>query len=139
VAAPGLAPKPPEQRRNRAEPRQGEWITLPAELYEPVLPPYRRSWSIPARFWRGWREDPITSQYTKVDVELAVYLAERFEELDPAARLRLMDRLGMSPAARRTLRWRTPLEEAQQVEAVRKAKEVRRMRLVGDVPPEKAS
>jgi hypothetical protein len=123
--------KPPEERRNRTPPHQGEWITLPpAEGFEPVIPPYKRSFEIEKWMWDLWRADPVTSQWSSADLSLALDLAKRWKHLEPTEHRLRMTQLGMTPPGRRALRWRTPLEEKQQVEAAEKLR-VHKLRLVG--------
>lgn len=125
---PSPIPKPPEQRRDRHEKQRGEWIELPAALDEPVLPPYQQGMTIPRYFWALWRQDPITTQYEHGDMAAVMYLAKEWALMQHPERRMLMDRLGLSPKARRDLRWRTQLEAEQQREAVAK---VRRLRVIG--------
>src|SRR4051812_34540711 len=129
---PGRAPKPIEQRRNRHPPRQGEWVDL-EPLEAPVLPP------LPARddgerwpmwtlmMWDAWRMDPVTTQWGPADVHFALETA-RIHAMDvsgtEAAEIRLRcDRLGLTPAGKRTLRWRTPAE----VQTIKRAEEKARV------------
>jgi hypothetical protein len=129
MASQGRAPKPPEQRRNRALPRAGEWIDLPATLDTPVLPPYGGGMTIPRYFYAFWRDDPITTQYNAADMAAAMYLAREWALMAHPERRMMMDRLGLSPKARRDLRWRTQLEAEQQRQATAK---VRKLRVVGE-------
>lgn len=145
MAGTGPAPKPKEQRRNRAEPQRGEWVDL-EPLSEPVLPEYDVSWAefvesrdhegnpievrrgVSPGMWEAWRGSPVTSQYGPEDIAAACYLAEAFHSLSDASRLSLMDRLGLTPKGKRDLRWRTPAEVAT-LEAKRPAR-VRKLRAV---------
>jgi len=126
------APKPPEQRRNRTQPHLGEWVDLPGKLEAPVLPPYKRSFTISRAFWEAWRKDPITSQYRETDIAAAVDLATQWATLAHAEQRLRWTQLGLTPAGRRALRWRTQLEAKEQREAVEKAKQIRKLRVVGD-------
>jgi len=123
-------PKPKEQRRNRTAPARGEWVDL-EPLEEPILIPYNRSWmTVKERMWNGWRDDPVTSQYSSADIMAIEDLAERWEEMAFADRDRRMDRLGLTPKGKRDLRWRTPNE----VKTIKKAAEkatVHSIRAVG--------
>jgi len=123
---PSRIPKPPEQRRNRNPKQQGEWIDLPVKLDAPVLPAYRPSeFTIARDFWNAWRKDPICSQYTEADIAYAVSLARDWTELLPAEQRQRAMSLGISPAGRRALRWRTQLEAEQQREAAAKIRKLR--------------
>lgn len=135
---PGRAPKPVEQRRNRHEPRAGEWVDL-EPLERPVLPPLPsrtdgESWpEMTVMMWEAWRRDPVTSQWGPADAHFALETA-RLHAMDPggkeAAEIRLRcDRLGLTPAGKRNLRWRTPAE----VETIaRQSAKVTRLRVVSD-------
>lgn len=123
----GPAPKLPHQRRNAHPPLRGEWVEL-KPLDKPVLPPYKAAWrvwvsakdkdgnriqvrrGVSHSMWKAWRSSPVTSQYGPEDIAAACYLAEAFHSLTDAARLRLMDGLGLTPKGKRDLRWRTPEE-----------------------------
>lgn len=125
MSATGPAPKPPEQRRRYNQPAQSEWIDLPEELDKPILPAYRPSFTIPKEFWELWRKDTITTQYHDVDVAAAVDLAKQWALLPPAEQRLRYTALGVTPAGRRSLRWRTQLEAKQQREATAKVKKLR--------------
>jgi len=86
--------------------------------------------TVKERMWNGWRDDPVTSQYSSADIMAIEDLAERWEEMAFADRDRRMDRLGLTPKGKRDLRWRTPNE----VKTIKKAAEkatVHSIRAVG--------
>ena len=129
----GRAPKPPEQRINRAVPQRGEWVDL-EPLEEPVLGPYNReTMTLPARMWDGWRQSPVTSQYDVGDIEAIYELAATWTERTFADRDRQMDKLGLTPKGKRDLRWRTPNE----VKTIKKAAEKAQVRALRSVPAPK--
>src|SRR4051812_8557067 len=107
--APGLAPKPKEQRRRYNQPARGEWVDL-EPLEEPILPEYLPIFTVPARLWNAWRQDAVTSQYGEADMAAIGELAVEWEERSFADRDRMMDKLGLTPKGKRDLRWRTPNE-----------------------------
>ena len=125
---PSPVPKHPEQRRNRNPKQRSEWIDLPATLDQAILPPYQGHYTVPRRYYGGWRSDPLTTQYNEADLVAMDYLATEWVMLPYPERRQLMDRLGLNPKARRDLRWRTQLEAEQQREAVA---QVRKLRVIG--------
>ena len=124
LMARGPDPKPRDQRRNRTEPTRGEWVDL-EPLDKPILPAYQGSMSMPRWMWDGWRQDPITSEYTEGDIRMALYLAREWALMTHAERRQLLVALGMTPKGRRDLRFRTQKEAEQQREAVAKVKQLR--------------
>ena len=125
---PGPAPKPKEQRRNRAVPRAGEWVDL-EPLTEPLLPEASQEWpGRVKRLWAGWRADPVTSQYGSADLAAIWDLAENFCDLTENSQTVRMNALGLTPKAKRDLRWRTPAEVAT---IRRQAASVTKLRVAG--------
>ena len=124
MAGQGPAPKDPGVRRNRHDPRRGEWIDLPA-LDEPILPDLPRrakgagAWSARTKaMWSGWRQDRATTQYGPGTIALAIQLAYLFEDYvrgnEKFSEVRLvMDGLGLTEKGKRDLRWRVPRDEEQ--------------------------
>jgi hypothetical protein len=126
MAAP--TPKPPEERRNKAAPRRGEWIDLPAVGdFKKVLPklpakmPEGEAWPKQTKeAWEAWQADPTTTQYSPSDINFAqqTILIHAYFTWEPkkwASELRdRMDRLGLTPKGKRDLRYRLP----QYVEAL---------------------
>jgi hypothetical protein len=127
----GPAPKLKGERRRYNQPARGEWVDL-EPLEEPILIPYDRSWmTVKEKMWNGWRDDPVTSQYSPADIMAIEDLAERWTEMTFADRDRRMDRLALNPKGKRDLRWRTPNE----VKTIKKAEEkasVRKLHAVGE-------
>lgn len=132
---PGPAPKAPEERRNKAKPRAGEWVDLPAEGFKKVLPP------LPARMpegeawppqtkraWKAWSADPATTQYSQGDIDFALdsILIHAYFTWEPkkwASELTArMDRMGLTPKGKRDLRYRlVQYVEAQEAGAKKRA------------------
>jgi hypothetical protein len=127
MAGRGPAPKDAGNRRRFNQPARGEWIEL-EPLSAPVLPPWRRGFSVPAELWDAWRADPVTGQYSEADIGAICWLAKVFAKLkDNEQRLR-MDGLGLTPKGKRDLRWRTPAE----VQTIKKTTaQVTRLRVIG--------
>lgn len=144
----GGVPKPPEERRNKAQPKRGEWIDLPEEgtfkLILPKLPPKMPdgvAWPKQTKeAYAAWREDPASSQLSVADIKYVLETAviHAYWTVDPlkyekhlTARL---DHLGYNPKAKRDLRYRIPVfreaqEKAEDKKKARKTNTARRARL----------
>jgi hypothetical protein len=110
-------------------PQRGEWIDVwAAELDEPAHPPLselpiarRVDWSEECRErWGVWCRDPVAAYWTTGDVLLAVDTLAIFRDAEESGKLplteisRRLDRLALSPAGKRNLRFRirfAPWEE----------------------------
>lgn len=129
--------KDPARRINRVPPSRGEWVDLDP-LGTPLLEPYPAAWyrrdvresAIPKWLWDKWREDPVTSQWSPGDHALALELGASYYGLKPELRFKMQSALGLNAAGRRSLRWRNRAETEGQAEAVERAKEARRLRIV---------
>lgn len=143
----GPAPKFPENRRNRSEPRRGEWVDL-YPLDKPVLPALSRrskaeggAWSRIARdVWKAWRSDAATGQYTEADVAYALQAIDLVDRMAGAGNAALaseirlrMDGLGLTPKGRQALRWRiaqpaevVPIRQPRRAGGTRRAQLERR-------------
>lgn len=121
MAGTGPAPKDPAQRRNRHEPKRGEWTNLPP-LEHPVLPDLPLGeWSERTNTaWDAWRQDRATTQYGPAEIQVAIDLAYIYEEWvrEPSASLageirQRQDSLGLTPKGKQDRRWRVidPEEE----------------------------
>ena len=132
MAGRGPAPKPASQRRNRHEPRRGEWVDL-EPLAEPVLPEHDDDWSERVkRLWVAWRSDPVSSQYSEGDIAALWEFASTFERLQPSEQRLRMDGFGLTPKGKRDLRWRVPQDAQRQAEEASRPRlaEVRRLRAI---------
>jgi hypothetical protein len=135
MAGNGPAPKLPEQRRHRAEPQRGEWVTLPRERREvPDLPP--GEWhDRAAAAWSHWWSDPAATQWSDSQFDELVALLALSDEFwqgnrTRAAEMRLrMDGLGLTLKGKRDLRWRAPDDDEAAPPARPKAGAARRKRL----------
>ena len=77
------------------------------------MPLARREWGENAkRSWRAWRQDPVTSQWSRADIQFAMELCRLYDDLPPNEWRARWDSLGLTPKGRRDLRWRSP-EEAK--------------------------
>lgn len=117
---PGPAPKPPEQRRRRTVPTTGEWIDIiRPRLDKPSQLPLSKlkfakdiRWSAENRErWRMWCLDPVSEYWTEGDLSLAIetlriYHEMAFVDLPFPEIARRMERLGLTPTGKRTLRFR---------------------------------
>lgn len=121
VEVPGPPPKPPEQRRRSNLPERGEWIDLHTpELGEPAQPPLSElpiardvDWSDASKErWEVWCRDPVSAYWAVGDVMLAVdtlaifHAHEQGESLPLTEIARRLDRLALTPAGKRNLRFR---------------------------------
>lgn len=111
---PGRKPKPPEERRNRVQPRH-DWTEVEAVAFEgaPELPPKRGSWSRSARrWWQAISTMPHCCLWEPADWQFAfdtALLAAAFYAGDVrlATELRQRERvMGTTVDARRDLRIR---------------------------------
>ena|SRR5579859_35711 len=104
----GAAPKLPEQRRNRHEPKRGEWVEIPrVGLGAPAPDPSWNAETVLA--WNSWWDDPASTQWTAADVGSVRYLARLFDlgSVSIANEMRLrMDGLGLTQKGKRDMRWR---------------------------------
>lgn len=137
MAGRGRAPKPKSERRNRAEPRRGDWTDLVPTTREkpPELPARgagRGGWSPRTRrAWGNWWSDPASTQWSESDVDLVEQLADVYEEWvrkptsGMASEVRqLRDSLGLTPKGRQDRRWRiAPAAEVVELEQHRSAAE----------------
>ena len=135
MAGRGPAPKPADQRRNRAPKLRGDWIDLPADGRKgkkpPALPSWR-SWTKAARdeWVRVWSK-PEAAMWHESDADLVRWLVlfERFVETgEPkySAEMRqIEDRHGMNEKGRKDLRWRYVEVEAPKPAAKRAGTVVR--------------
>jgi len=124
---PGPAPKDPKQRRRVNSPTRGEWIDIWApELDEPAHPPVNElgiagdvEWSEDLRLrWNVWTRDPAAAYWSLAEVQYAVDTLriwhDRPDDLPLTEISRRLDRLGLTPTGKRTLRFRirfAPWEE----------------------------
>jgi len=127
--APGPAPKPKEQRRNRNPKLRGEWVDL-EPLEAPVLEPANPRWCAAGRrIWEAFRADPVSAQLSSIDVQVLKETMRDWNRLEPSEQRLRLTQLGATPAGRRSLRWRSPVE----TETVRRAEaqaQVKRLRVV---------
>lgn len=129
---PGPPPKPPEQRRRSNTPERGEWIDLHTpELSEPAQPllselPIARDvdWSDSSKErWGVWCRDPVSAYWAVGDVMLAVDTLKIFHDHEQGGSLplteisRRLDRLALTPAGKRNLRFRIHFGPASEREA----------------------
>ena len=115
MAGNGPAPKPKEQRRNRAEKQRGEWVDLlplKKEILKPL--PEDEEWPPSTRAaWDAWRRDPVSAQWSESDISYARDTIRLHAAMTPttASEVRLrMDALGLTPKGKRDLRWRIKSE-----------------------------
>jgi len=131
---PGPVPKPKHLRRNPNPLRAGEWIDL-EPLDKPVLGPYnRKTMTVREAMWNAWRRSPETGQYGDADIQAIYELAIRWADLTFADQDRRMHALGLTPKAKRDLRWRTPNE----VKTIRKQEaqaQVRKLHIAKEGKP----
>jgi hypothetical protein len=126
----GAPLKDPGQRRRYNQPARGEWVDL-QPLVKPVLPPWKKGWSIPKYVWDLWRQDSVTGQWSPADHAEALELAASYYNLKDEERRRIKTSLGLNAQGRRNLRWRNVAETKSAKEADAKVKEIRRLRVVG--------
>ena len=124
---PGPPPKDPKQRRRVNSPTRGDWIDIPEpELAEPAHPSLGKlrmakgvAWSPELRDrWGVWTRDPSALYWTIGDLQYAVdtlrIFHDRADDLPLTEISRRLDRLGLTPTGKRTLRYRirfAPWEE----------------------------
>jgi len=115
--ATGFAPKEPDQRRNRHEPKRGEWVDIP-RIGTTDVPPCPRDNPETVRAWAAWWADPASSQWTQSDVDAVHDLARLHSEfsdgkLSYAGEIRLRsDGLGLTQKGKRDLRWKVATDDA---------------------------
>ena len=99
---------------------RGEWIDIDEPvLSDPVLPkkpPFKRPmvpWrKMALQVWAGWRLDPVTTYWSKADIEYALRTLELYDEPGGgwkfhATEIRQREtQLGLNPAGKRNLRFR---------------------------------
>lgn len=109
----GVAPKHPDQRRNRNPKRQGDWIVLPKEgRQEPPPPTDGYGFSKQTiEWWNLVWKSPQATQWTEDDIPALIELGLLRERLldgkisvAPEVRQRT-DQFGLTPAGRQRLRW----------------------------------
>ena len=139
LAGQGRNLKKPDQRRNRAAPRLGEWTQLPSEGCQGPIPSLAglglskdtHEW------WKTIWRSPMATQWNEADVpalkELAI-LRDRLLDgkVSLAAEVRLRsDLFGLTPAGRQQRRWMIT-DEDQERAGVKRSKEasLRRLRAV---------
>lgn len=113
----GRPPKDPSQRRNRNQPRRGDWVTL-TPLDNPVVPdmpaPPGEAWSERSiRSWENWWKDPASQMWVGSDVDLVEHLLfvhERWVIKGTAGLLSelryLRESLGLTPKGKQDRRWK---------------------------------
>ena len=136
------APKPKDQRVNRAKPKTGEWVILPLrhDIKAPKLPlEHGVKWiKLTKEWWATIWASPMATQWQAADVpglvEMAMFrqqmfTTERFEE-----RMKLADQVqkrgdkfGLSPKGRKDLRWVITDEDAESAGVKSHLAVVRRM------------
>ena len=142
MAGHGPAPKDPEQRRNHAAPRRGEWVDLPAtnEKRAPAMPTAPRGgWAVGTRkAWKLWWMDPASLMWSPADLASVAQLAALHHDVERGksslageVRLRL-DGLGLTAKGKRDLRWRIVEPEVEeQRPSGRKSSRRDHLRVVG--------
>ena len=129
MAQSGPAPKSPDDRRRTNAPARGEWVDITVKrLAEPTQPaitskrgrgPGLWRWRSRKR-WTEWTCDPASQFWSDGDVEFALDLLfiiedEGISSKNLAVVMRGLDKLGLTPAGKRDLRYRitfTPYKEA---------------------------
>lgn len=143
MAGMGRTPKLPEERRNRAVPRAGEWQQLPKEGYKGPIPSLKGLGLAPAThaWWKKIWRTPMATMWQPGDVPALIELATLRERLmdgkvtvAPEVRLR-SDEFGLTPKGRQERRWLVVdeplhLEEEPTDELVARRRE-RKQRLAG--------
>lgn len=124
MAAP--TPKPPQERINRVPPQRGEWQNIDVKrLDEPTRPAiiHRKGktlWKWRSRKrWEEWTCDPASQFWTDGDAAFARDLLFIIEEEGVTSKnlpvlMRGLDKLGLTPAGKRDLRYKitfTPYQE----------------------------
>ena len=121
---PGRVPKHPEERRNRAKPRAGEWVDLPAEGRKGPVPPVPKG-ALGAQgkaWWKTVWKSPMATMWTEEDIPALLELAVLREQLmfgkvsvAPEVRLRSGE-FGLTPKGRQDRRWRIVTDTGEMVE-----------------------
>jgi len=131
----GRPPKDPSERVNRAKPRDGEWVTLNADLYEGPVPeaPDGLTKESLAK-WESWWRSPMAHMWTEADhgglLDLILMSNGAQSAPDRERVARVSGLYGLTPRGRQMLRWRLPDTGAVEVSNRRPAGKDRRARVV---------
>lgn len=119
MAGRGPAPKPQGERRNRNQPRRGDWIELrPLEKPRvpdlPLAPIHDAGWSERTiRAWGNWWKDPASQMWQGADVDLVEHLAYVHEQWARKGSANLLteirylrEALGLTPKGKQDRRWK---------------------------------
>jgi hypothetical protein len=136
MAGTGRAPKAASERRNRNQPRRGDWTELrPLENPEvPDLPiaPTEHGWSERTiRAWGNWWRDPAVQMWGGADLDLVEHLAYVHEQWAIKGTTGLLseirylrESLGLTPKGKQDRRWKVaPPAEVLDIEDGRSAAE----------------
>lgn len=125
----GPPPRDTRSRRRRNLPTGGDWITLPAEPYNgpvPALPSTivdgKRPLTATVTEWDRWWRSPMAHMWDESDhgalltLIRLIELFNRTGDLKLAQEIRLQqDQFGLTPKSRRTLRWRLPTDDLDEL------------------------
>lgn len=119
MAGAGRRPKPPDQRRNRAKPRRGEWTASASEGWQHGDIPETPEGLMPASVtaWDTWMRAWWAAHWTPDDLPALRQLIRLYDQVERgefqrAGEVRLsMDTYGITPKGQQDRRWVRAEEE----------------------------